>query len=94
MITQKKPSGKPRYKDQMVKRFDISLRQGYVNKVTDLMNSGTILAVTATFYMDLYSGRPIQEKSPKTGALKNGTDSAGNVDLLLKRLNTSLSVLR
>ena len=30
------------YKDKMEIRFDISLRQGYVNLMTDLMNSGKI----------------------------------------------------
>ena len=42
IVKQKKPFGRPTYKDKIEKRFDISIRQGYVNKVTDLRNLGTI----------------------------------------------------
>ena len=34
ILVQKKPKGKLTYKDKMERKFDISLRQGYLNKVT------------------------------------------------------------
>ena len=41
-MVKKKQKGKLTYKDKIEKRFDISLRQGYVNKVTGMLNSGMI----------------------------------------------------
>ena len=42
ILAQKKPKRKVAYKDKMEKRFDISLRQGYINKVAGMLNQGMI----------------------------------------------------
>ena len=42
ILVQKKPKRKLMYKDKMAKRFDITLRQGYVNKVAGMLNNGVI----------------------------------------------------
>ena len=42
ILVQKKPKRKIAYKDEMEKRFDVSLRQGYVNKVTGMLSKGMI----------------------------------------------------
>ena len=42
ILVQKKPKGKVAYKDKMEKRFDISLRQDYLNKVAGMLNQGMI----------------------------------------------------
>ena len=57
IITQKNPFGRPTYKDKMEKRFDISLKRGYVNKVTDLMNSGTIPVGNSNILHQLILGK-------------------------------------
>ena len=41
-MVQKKPKGEVAYKDKMEKRFDISLKQGYMNKVAEMVNQGMI----------------------------------------------------
>ena len=42
ILVQNKPKGKPTYKDKIEKMFDITLRQGNVNKVAGMLNSSMI----------------------------------------------------
>ena len=63
----------------MEKRFDISPRQGYINKVTDLMNSGTIPVGNSHILHRLALGKTASgEIIEDWGAHKNGTDTADN----------------
>ena len=75
--------GRPTYKEKMEKRFDISLRQGYVNKGTELINSGMIPINNSDILHCVIVScmrKVCPEKSLKIGALKIGIDTAGNVD--------------
>ena len=42
ILLKQKPTGSTTYREKMEKRFDITLKQDYVNKVTEMPNNGPI----------------------------------------------------
>ena len=76
----------------MKKRFDISLREGYVNKGAGMLNQGMIPVNNGDILHRLILGKTKSGEVLKTEVIKVGIVSVSNAEPLSKPSDTSLNV--